>query len=86
MHFVYILKSKITKKLYIGCTSDLKTRFLEHNSRTEKSTKNGVPWILVYYEAFLAKSDATKREKQIKSFKSAYGFLKRRIKNSIALE
>ena len=84
MHYVYVLKSQKTQKLYIGFTSNLRNRFLEHNSGTEKSTKYGLPWKLIYYEAFLAKPDATKREKQIKSFKSAYGFLKKRIKNSIA--
>ena len=83
MHYVYVLKSQKTNKLYFGYTSNLKNRFLEHNSGTEKYTKHGLPWKLVYYEAFLSKFDASKREKQIKSFKSAYGFLKKRIKNSI---
>ena len=83
MYYIYVLKSQKISKLYIGYTSNLKNRFLEHNSGTEEYTKHGLPWKLVYYEAFLSKLDATKREKQIKSFKSAYGFLKKRIKNSI---
>jgi len=86
MYYVYVLKSQKTGKLYIGLTSNLKNRFLEHNSGTEKSTKYGVPWTLVYYEAFLSKLDASKREKQIRSFKSAYGFLKKRIKSSLDIE
>ena len=73
------------KKLYIGYTADLKRRLLEHNKGSETATKHGLPWILVYYEAFLGKMDATKREKQIKSFKSAYGFLKKRLIHSLGI-
>ena len=85
MHFVYVLKSEVTQKLYIGFTSNLKKRFLQHNNATEKYTKHGIPWRLIYYEAFLSKEDAAKREKQIKTYKSAYGFLKKRIVNSMSL-
>ncbi len=83
MHYVYVLKSKKTEKLYIGFSSKLKNRVLQHNNGEEKSTKHGIPWMLIYYEAFYSKLDAMKREKQIKSFKSAYGFLKKRMKNSL---
>ena len=83
MYYVYVLKSKKTTKLYIGFTSDLKRRVIQHNNSEEKSTKHGVPWKLIYYEAFSSKLDAMRREKQIKVFKSAYGFLKKRIRNSL---
>ncbi len=63
-------------------TSDLKKRFKEHNDKENKSTRYGIPWKLVYYEAYFDKTDATKRELQLKSHGSALGFLKRRIKNS----
>ena len=72
-----------TNKLYFGSTQDLKNRASEHNKGSEFSTKHGIPWKLVYYEAFSVKSDALRREKQIKRFKSAYGFLKKRIKDSL---
>ena len=85
MYYFYVLKSLKTKKLYFGSTSDPKKRLIEHNSGTEQSTKHGIPWKIVYYEAFLSKSDAIRRERQIKNFKSAYGFLKKRIKNSLEL-
>ena len=83
MYYFYVLKSEKTEKLYFGFTNDLKNRVEEHNSGTGKSTKHGIPWKLVYYEAYLAKLDAIRREKQIKSFKSAYGFLKKRISSSL---
>ena len=43
----------------------------------------GVPWKLAYYEAYLDKSDAIKRESDLKKSGRALGFLKRRIKNSL---
>jgi len=72
--------------LYFGSTSDWKKRLVEHNSGTELSTRYGIPWKIVYYEAFSSRLDALRREKQIKNFKSAYGFLKKRIKNSLDLK
>ena len=85
MYYVYILKSqKFEKhKLYIGSTSDLKSRFEQHNNGQNEYTKYGIPWKLVYYEAFTAKEDAIVREKHLKTGTGAIGFLKRRIKKSL---
>ena len=83
MCYVYVLKSQKYKRIYIGFSSDLKKRIKEHNSGKTKSTKYGAPWELVYYEAFFSKKDALKREAGLKNYGSAFGFLKRRIKNSL---
>ena len=83
MFYVYILKSQKWKRVYIGYSHDLKRRLKEHNFGKVKSTKHGIPWVLIYYEAFLSKEDAIKRELQLKKYGSAIGFLKRRIKNSL---
>ncbi len=83
MFYVYILKSQKTKKLYIGFTSDLRRRFIEHNKGITKSTKHGIPWKLVYYESFQSKLDAVKRENALKYFGKAYGQLKHSIQNSL---
>ena len=84
MHYVYVLKSQKSKKLYFGCTSDLKVRIIEHNKGLNRSTKHGIPWKLVYYEAFLSKSDATAREASLKQGSSTIGHLKKRIKSSLS--
>ncbi|MEW6407846.1 MAG: GIY-YIG nuclease family protein [Patescibacteria group bacterium] len=68
----------------MGYTEDLKKRFQEHNAGFSLATKVWRPWKLVYYEAFQNKSDALKREKQLKHFKKAYGELKRRISGSLS--
>lgn len=66
MHYVYILKSEVDGRIYVGFSSDLRARLLRHNSRRVRSTKAYAPWKLIYYEAYRAKGDATKREKQLK--------------------
>ncbi len=67
MHYVYILYSKKDKKLYTGCTYDLRARLEKHNAKKVVSTMNRTPLILIYYEAYTNKEDAYKREKWLKS-------------------
>jgi len=69
MYYVYIIKSVKTRKLYKGITDDLRKRFKNHNNGKVKSTKNGRPWELLYYEAFLNKMDARREELFLKSGK-----------------
>ncbi|MEK7064741.1 MAG: GIY-YIG nuclease family protein [Patescibacteria group bacterium] len=66
MHYVYILKSLIDERVYVGFSSDLRERLIRHNTGKVKSTKAYRPWRLVYYEAYANKLDATMREKQLK--------------------
>jgi len=66
MYYVYILKSLAKKDIYVGYTTNLKARFRRHSLGKVKSTKGSLPWILVYYEAYKGKLDATKREKVLK--------------------
>ena len=67
MYYVYILQSKSDSRLYIGYTSDLKKRFIEHNSGKSTYTKTRGPWSLIYYEAFKSRKDAKNREVYLKS-------------------
>jgi len=78
MYYTYVLISLKDQKLYTGYTNDLKSRLKEHNNGTVESTKNRIPFELVYYEACLDKNKAIKREKY---FKTGFGrrFLKDRI-------
>jgi len=83
MYYVYILKSKKDNKLYIGYTKDLRKRFFEHNKGKVESTKNRIPFSLIYYEAYKNGEDATDREKSFKKSGSVYNGLIKRIKKSI---
>lgn len=67
---VYILFSLKLNKYYVGSTTDLQRRLVEHNRGKEKFTKTGVPWLLVYSEAFEQITAARKRELEIKKKKS----------------
>jgi putative endonuclease len=68
MFYVYVLYSKIYEKIYVGFTSDLEQRLLSHNELGKKGwTINFRPWIIIYTEKFNSKSEAMKREKQLKS-------------------
>ena len=67
MFYVYILQSLKDKSFYIGFTPDLKNRVVKHNKRRVSSTREKIPWKLVYYEAYLNRKDATGREKFLKS-------------------
>ncbi|MFZ2199825.1 MAG: GIY-YIG nuclease family protein [Microgenomates group bacterium] len=67
MHYLYILQSDKDHDFYTGTTSDLKRRFKEHNSGKNFSTAPRRPFRLIYYEAYLLKSDAEAREKYLKT-------------------
>ncbi len=84
MNYVYIIQSIKTKKIYIGCTSDLKRRLKEHNEGENYTTMRMLPIELVYYEAYKSKEDAKNREKQLKRYGNALLFLKKRTKNCLS--
>ena len=70
MFTVYVLYSREFEKIYIGFTSDLETRFKSHNELGTKGwTIKYRPWIILYQEEFDSKSEAMKREKELKSGK-----------------
>jgi putative endonuclease len=70
MFYVYILRSKKRAgQIYIGYTTDLRRRFKRHNHGLVLSTKPYKPWKLIFYEAYLNKTDAKRREKYLKTTK-----------------
>jgi putative endonuclease len=66
-YYTYILESEKDSSLYIGYASDLRKRFQQHNNGKGKATKPFKPYKLIYYEAFLSRIDAKKREVYLKS-------------------
>jgi putative endonuclease len=68
MFFVYVLFSPTYQKIYIGFSEDVEKRVASHNDpRNSGWTRNFQPWTVVYTEEFLTKTDALKREKQLKT-------------------
>ena len=70
MFTVYILYSKSLDRYYTGHTASIEDRLLRHNKGRSKATKTGTPWTIVHTEIFNNKSDAYKRELEIKAKKS----------------
>ena len=68
MYYVYALKSKKNHKRYCGFTSkDVKLRLKEHNSGTNKWTRENGPFDLLYTKEFTTETEARKQEKFLKS-------------------
>lgn len=74
------MQSEFDNNFYVGFTKNLKARFELHQTGKVKSTKNRIPFKLVYYEASFNINDALHREKYLKS---TYGkrYIKNRLKN-----
>ncbi len=79
MYYVYVLKSQKDLNLYIGSTNNLKERLVKHNTGKVLSTKNRVPFDLLYYEAYISEELARKREQSIKKSGSVYTSLVKRL-------
>lgn len=82
MYYTYALLCADNKsnrnKLYIGGTEDLKKRLFKHKKGDIKTTKSFDKIELLYYEACHNKTDARKRELQLKTG-FGRGYLKRRL-------
>ena len=66
-HYVYVLLSLSDGMLYIGYTSNLERRISEHHRGNSKSTSCRRPLKLVFYECYLSKEDAMRRENYFKT-------------------
>lgn len=68
MNYTYILKCN-DDTLYTGWTTDVNRRVEQHNNGTaSKYTRARLPVKLVYFETFETRSDAMKREYEIKTY------------------
>ncbi len=68
MFYIYILKCS-DNSLYTGYTNDLDKRISMHNSgKGSKYVFAHKPFTLIYSESFYSKSEAMKREAEIKKW------------------
>jgi putative endonuclease len=68
MYYVYLLRCK-DKSLYTGITTDVERRFKEHRDGTGGHyTRSHKPEKIMYREKAATRSDALKREAEIKSW------------------
>ncbi len=68
MYYIYILRCE-DKSLYAGITTDVERRFKEHRAGTGgRYTRSHKPEKIMYREKAMTRSDALKREAEIKSW------------------
>jgi len=69
--YVYALYNSKSSKIYIGQTANLEQRVVEHNQKrgNHYTTRFQGEWELIYQESVSTRSEALKREKQLKSFR-----------------
>lgn len=82
MYYVYVLKSVRNATIYYGYTQDLRRRLWQHNHKKSVFTAKHGPFRLIYYEAYLSKVDAIKREMRLKEHGGAKHHLRKRIMHS----
>ena len=72
-YFVYILYSEKLDKFYIGTTTDVEKRILEHNTSHYKDSFSvrGVPWTLFHSIVCESSAQAYSLERFIKKMKSS---------------
>jgi len=69
MYSVYAIYNRTAKKYYIGQTANLDHRLNLHNNHVFNGFTSRFPgeWGLIYNESVAARSEALRREKQLKS-------------------
>jgi putative endonuclease len=79
MWYVYIIRSiSSPEQQYVGATSDLRRRLLDHDAGKSAHTSKFTPWQLVWYCAFSDKHKALAFEKYLKSH-SGRAFANKRL-------
>ena len=64
---IYFVRSRKDGTFYIGQTNNIEKRIERHNKGLVKTTKNRVPFDLVYTENYNTRREAMLREKYLKS-------------------
>jgi putative endonuclease len=64
-YFVYVLRN-YQGRIYIGFTTDLERRLGQHQKGEGRWTSDKGPWELAQFETFDNRSDAIRREKNLK--------------------
>jgi putative endonuclease len=64
---MYILRSLKSGRFYTGSAASVAVRLKQHNAGKNKSTKGGVPWVVMRVEEFQTRREAMDQEKKVKA-------------------
>jgi putative endonuclease len=68
MYYTYVLYASKFNKIYIGYSENPERRLESHNDeRNTGWTRSYQPWEIIHVEEFDTKTEALKREKQLKT-------------------
>lgn len=66
-YYIYILKSLVSKKSYVGYSMDVDARLAQHNKGESNFTNKYKPWTVIHTEMYETQEEATDRERYLKS-------------------
>jgi putative endonuclease len=67
MFYVYVLWSASFRQTYVGSTQDAAERLRRHNAGHSRSTRRGLPWVLIHTETFPTRAEAVQQERYFKT-------------------
>ncbi|WP_226063517.1 GIY-YIG nuclease family protein [Kaistella polysaccharea] len=70
MFYLYILYSENIDSYYVGVSANVEERLKRHLSNHKGYTAKTKDWIIIYTEIFDTKTEALRREIEIKNWKS----------------
>ena len=77
MYYVYVMKNKNSRYLYVGYTNNLRRRMEEHKLDRWKN------FYFVYCEVYISEIDAKEREQMLKNYGAGLGHVRNRLKNTL---
>lgn len=83
--FVYLLRSCRDGTCYVGWTTDLSRRLVEHNNGLSFFSHRKRPWQLVGFERFRNPQEAKARESTLKRNPRMLQLFKKRVLNQAAV-
>lgn len=82
--YVYLLRSRQDGTLYLGWTTSLLRRLVEHNEGLAGFSRRKRPWQLVGFETYPNLEQAKARERALKHHPRMFTVFKKRVLNQAA--
>jgi putative endonuclease len=83
MFYVYVLKSLVNNRYYIGYTNDINSRLQKHNNGGVRSTCKFRPWMLLGTEVYESRNEARWREHELKNHGTKRNALIKRLEERV---